>query len=209
MPDLQPIAFYMMEGSDLHYLPVTPEILPQTEGRNHHTVEIINGRQLGHLGNVKLSEFRLEGLWPYTYDPAFCLGSSVERPQVWVDRVRRWMKEAVNLQCFATYTPIRGMFYVVGFTWEYRHGHPRDVWYSLDFKENTDVTSSFSTSGTMSGIDAPSSQRYTVVAGDTLWKLAKKFYGDGSKWSRIYNANQPLASGNPQQLTVGEVLIIP
>lgn len=32
-------------------------------------------------------------------------------------------------------------------------------------------------------------QWYIVVSGDTLWALAKKYYGSGSKYSVIYNAN--------------------
>lgn len=31
---------------------------------------------------------------------------------------------------------------------------------------------------------------YTVKSGDTLWALAKRFYGDGSKYTIIYNANK-------------------
>ena len=30
---------------------------------------------------------------------------------------------------------------------------------------------------------------YTVVSGDTLWGVAKRFYGSGTKYSVIYNAN--------------------
>ena len=30
---------------------------------------------------------------------------------------------------------------------------------------------------------------YTVVAGDTLWAIAKRYYGSGTKHSIIYNAN--------------------
>lgn len=33
---------------------------------------------------------------------------------------------------------------------------------------------------------------YTVVSGDTLWDLASKWYGDGSKYPIIYNANKAL-----------------
>lgn len=32
---------------------------------------------------------------------------------------------------------------------------------------------------------------YTVVSGDNLWKIAKRFYGgNGSDWKKIYDANQ-------------------
>jgi len=31
---------------------------------------------------------------------------------------------------------------------------------------------------------------YSVKIGDNLWKIAEKFYGDGSVWTRIYNANK-------------------
>jgi nucleoid-associated protein YgaU len=35
-----------------------------------------------------------------------------------------------------------------------------------------------------------SSQSYTVKSGDCLWSISKKFYGDGAKWTTIYNANK-------------------
>ena len=35
-----------------------------------------------------------------------------------------------------------------------------------------------------------SSKTYTVKRGDTLWGIAKKYYGNGSKWKKIYNANK-------------------
>ena len=31
-----------------------------------------------------------------------------------------------------------------------------------------------------------SGQSYTVSSGDSLWKIAQKQYGDGSKWKKIY-----------------------
>jgi LysM repeat protein len=31
---------------------------------------------------------------------------------------------------------------------------------------------------------------YTVKKGDCLWNIAKKFYGKGSEWKKIYNANK-------------------
>lgn len=50
---------------------------------------------------------------------------------------------------------------------------------------------------------------YTVVKGDCLWNIAKKFYGSGSKYTVIYNANRDVVGGNPNLIYPGQVLTIP
>ncbi len=52
-------------------------------------------------------------------------------------------------------------------------------------------------------------QSYTVVSGDCLWNLAKRFYGDGSKYTVIYEANKNVIGGNPNLIYPGQVLTIP
>jgi len=52
-------------------------------------------------------------------------------------------------------------------------------------------------------------QTYTVVKGDCLWNIAKKFYGNASKYSIIYNANKSVIGGNPNLIYPGQVLTIP
>lgn len=49
---------------------------------------------------------------------------------------------------------------------------------------------------------------YTVVKGDCLWNIAKKFYGDGSKYTLILNANKDKIK-NANLIYPGQVLIIP
>lgn len=55
----------------------------------------------------------------------------------------------------------------------------------------------------------PAAQTYTVVKGDCLWNIAKKFYGDGSKYTVIYDANRGIVGGNPNLIYPGQVLTIP
>lgn len=52
-------------------------------------------------------------------------------------------------------------------------------------------------------------QSYTVVKGDCLWNIAKKFYGNGSKYTVIYNANEGIVGSNPNLIYPGQVLTIP
>ncbi len=52
-------------------------------------------------------------------------------------------------------------------------------------------------------------QTYTVVKGDCLWNVAKKFYGNGSKYTIIYDANKGIIGDNPNLIYQGQVLTIP
>jgi len=47
---------------------------------------------------------------------------------------------------------------------------------------------------------------YTVVRGDTLWSIAKKFYNDGSRYPEIAKANN---ISNPDLIHAGQKLLIP
>jgi nucleoid-associated protein YgaU len=53
-----------------------------------------------------------------------------------------------------------------------------------------------------------SEQTYTVVAGDSLSKIAKRFYGDANKWPRIHEANRDQIK-NPDLIHPGQRLKIP
>lgn len=48
---------------------------------------------------------------------------------------------------------------------------------------------------------------HTVQAGDTLWGLAKKYYGDGALYTKIVSANSSIK--NPNVIQVGQVFSIP
>lgn len=47
---------------------------------------------------------------------------------------------------------------------------------------------------------------HTIKAGDTMWDLAQKYYGDPTKWTKISNAN---GKPNPRTLQIGRKLYIP
>jgi nucleoid-associated protein YgaU len=54
----------------------------------------------------------------------------------------------------------------------------------------------------------PPDEVYTVVAGDSLSKIAKRVYGDANQWRRIFEANRDQIQ-NPDLIRPGQKLKIP
>lgn len=50
---------------------------------------------------------------------------------------------------------------------------------------------------------------YVVMPGDSLSKIAAKFYGDASSWSKIYDANKAIIGPHPNVIKPGQTLVIP
>lgn len=56
------------------------------------------------------------------------------------------------------------------------------------------------------GVSAPST--YQVQHGDSLWSIAERTLGNGSRWREIYNINRPMIR-NPHWILPGQELLIP
>ncbi len=49
---------------------------------------------------------------------------------------------------------------------------------------------------------------HVVVAGDTLWKIAETYYGNGARYEEIFEANKPMLK-HPDKIYPGQRLRIP
>lgn len=70
----------------------------------------------------------------------------------------------------------------------------------------TDATATQPAAGAAATTPASGPQKHVIAKGDTLWDLAKSFYGDGALWAKISEANGKPA---PRHLHVGTELEIP
>ncbi|WP_300781921.1 LysM peptidoglycan-binding domain-containing protein [uncultured Acetatifactor sp.] len=107
------------------------------------------------------------------------------------------------------------------FETEEQGGDPGTIHYAITLKEYREVSVrqvKVQVSAKKATISAPVSrtdtapsggQTYTVVKGDCLWNISKKFYGSGAKYTIIYDANKSVIGGNPNLIYPKQVLTIP
>lgn len=72
----------------------------------------------------------------------------------------------------------------------------------------SDVKGGSSSSAPMSEGAPQDEVMHSVEPGDSLSRIAKKYYGDASKWKMIYEANRDLIK-NPDLIHPGQVFRIP
>ena len=93
---------------------------------------------------------------------------------------------------------------------------PHQIGISISY----DGTWSETLAETVEGGTSSGDASYTVVKGDSLWGISKKFYGTGTKYSVIYNANVDIiestakahgkkSSDSGRWIWPGETLTIP
>jgi ABC-type nitrate/sulfonate/bicarbonate transport system substrate-binding protein/LysM repeat protein len=57
-------------------------------------------------------------------------------------------------------------------------------------------------------VKRPMGEEYTIKSGDSLTKLAERYYGSVGKWEKIYEANRDSIK-NPNYIFIGQKIIIP
>lgn len=139
------------------------------------------------------------------------------------DLLREWTREKHVVRFDVSGARISNDVRVASF--ESRHsGGLGDIFYSITLREHRDLEVSRhgrKKKGKRKRKGSPDGKKgedrggdgrhktYTVKAGDTLQKIARRFLGSASKWRDIYEANRKKIGPNPDDLKVGLVLTIP
>ena len=202
--------FYFKDGSDVLIFPITPGELSIKVGSNNKTVTLINEGDVNILKSPSLIEVEFEARFPMRKYP---YSRSVNDFQSYYDKFKDLKENKKSFRFIVARTTPNGKH-----TWDTNLLMAlEDIEFSESADEGDDVLINFklkqfkeygvkkikiqnsSANSTTSTSSKPSrstdnkssnTQSYTIKSGDCLWNISKKFYGDGSKWTKIYNANK-------------------
>lgn len=209
-------------------LPIPPQKIPIKYPGQNETVTLINGDEINMIRPPGLAEISLDAVIPQMSYPAAVWDGSVSDAEDFLSSLQD-LKESgepfefivlrdapggsfdtnmdVVLEDYKVSDDVKeGFDLAVSITLkEYRHYGTRVMNFSIIPEE--EVPAAAEPEGQREGEPPPASS-YTVVKGDSLWKIAKKLLGDGNRWQEIYSLNRDKIS-NPNRIYPGQVLTIP
>ena len=133
----------------------------------------------------------------------------------WLEKLKAQDGKPIKAQLLITETPVNCDVYLSSFTATPSGGYG-DISYSISLIQAKEIKvrqtgqeAAPAKSSAPARPSPPAADTHTVASGDTLWKIAQKYYGNGALYTRIYNANKDIIGSDPRLIRVGQVLTIP
>lgn len=208
---------------DEFWFPINPFRISVNRSKKFETVDLINIGEVDFTNkSKKIKELSFDVLLPKESD-YYCNYLDIEDPIQTINKLEKWMEQEEPLRLLIVDFDYNGLVTISNIKEEERPGEVGDKYISIDFRSHRDIkiealpqpkSTSKSSTPTLKNNRTTSqskSKTYTVQKSDTLWKIAKKFYGNGSKWPTIYNnsQNKKVIGKNPNIIKRGQKLIIP
>lgn len=205
-------------------IPINPEAINIARSAENEDINIIGLGKATRKGEPGLANFTIESFFPgpnsYFYTGVL--------PKTCIDFINEiWRADNKNNNVAKIVTlglPIEiNMYFVVeSFDYDHKAGEEDDIYYSLEVKEyipygakTVDVQLSglaaarANSTSNSSGSGNGSNKTYTVVRGDCLWNITKKYTGNGARWRELYNLNTAVVGSNPNLIYPGQILTLP
>ena len=174
-------------------IPILPEQIKFESGKTTFVnYDIMNRGEVAVPTGTELSAYSWESEFPGQFrKDSSLLRGSWKPPKEYHDILEDWKAKGTKINLMVTGYPINTDVYVESYTGA-GAGAFGDIAYELTLIEARDLTLLSPTKESKPTIRraAKKTNTYTIKSGDTLWAISKKFYGSGSKWQKIYNANK-------------------
>ena len=195
------LEIYLKENdSNMIRFPVTPSEVSCETSANISTESVNDLGNVSLFSGVELRTIPINSFFP-NRQYSFCTYSNVEPPYEFVSKIEKWQNEGKKLRYIVSdgYTNIPVM--INSFTYREQDG-TGDVYFDLSLIEYKEIKLNKTTSSNNANNNStnrpaenapkPSGENKThkVSSGDSLWAIAQKYYGDGSQYPKIKEANK-------------------
>lgn len=194
--------FYFKIDDQVMTFPITPGSLRITVGSNNETINLINENDINLLKGPALTEVEFEGRfpmrkYPYSRNPSsfqsyFDIFKDLKENRKSFRFIVSRQKPGWDTNLLVALEEMElnedadeGDDVLINFTLKQYKPYGIRV-----LKKETSESTSTSDGTREDEKDTSKNQSHKVVYGDCLWNLAKKYYGDGSKYTLIYEANK-------------------
>lgn len=201
---------------EMFILPINPAEFEFTEPHNNQRITLLNIGDVNLIGHRGLVSGSLSSFFPSSRSP-FARYADRE-PMEYIRLLKKWKSKPQPIRVIISDCDFNLAMSIDSLTYGHHEGD-QDVYYILELSEYrflnvAAVKAEGQATGQTSGLNSrPNTQEVpktvTVVAGDCLWNLAKKYYGDGAQYKKIYEANKAVIGSNPSLIKPGQKLVIP
>jgi nucleoid-associated protein YgaU len=189
-------------GAEKLRLPVPPESFELSTGMNNTVVNIHELGELNLLGKRKLKAITLTSYFP-AMDDGVAQYTGFPSPSECIDMIGKWRESGkpIRLLIVGDTLKINEAMAIENFNVSQKHG-PQDIYFTLELKEYRFVGRTADQNGATSAVallaeytgnsrnvDRTIPDTYVFQAGDDLWSIARRFYGDGSRMSELRTRN--------------------
>ncbi|HBG8828762.1 TPA: LysM peptidoglycan-binding domain-containing protein [Clostridioides difficile] len=211
------MEMWLRQADNTFRFPIFPSSFEVKGNSIVNTTNIIKLGEIVVFGGIGLRSIDISSFFPNQNYP-FCGYTGFPKPYDCVALLKGWMEKGFILRFIITETDVNFECIITDFSYKEQDG-TRDVYFTLNLKEykriqipkvntnNDEKLSSVKDVPLTKGFDTKQ-KTHKVGKGDSLWSLAKKYYGNGDLWKKIYDANKKLIK-NPDLIKDGWVLIIP
>lgn len=175
-------------------LPINPASVEFTEKQLNQTITLLNMGEVNLKGKRGLKHTKISSFFPSKKSPHYKYAK--KPPNQYVTMLEEWKNAGTIVRVIITDLNINLAMLIDEFNYSMKEGD-QDVYYTLSLSEYRTLNVpavNIETKVRDNGLTerpntAPAGGSHTVVSGDTLWAIAKKHYGSGAQYTKIYNAN--------------------
>lgn len=200
-------------------LPVLPSSFQTTNGSNNESMDIAGLGEIVIMQSRPALKFSFSSFFPATKFPGIQV-TEITPPIEIVAKINEWKASKKPVHFIATACGVDLFATIENFKYSEEGGDPGTYQYTIELKEyreiavrqvKIDITGETATvEKSEPRVDnTVQPKTYTVRSGDCLWNIAKKLYGSGAQYKKIYDANRGIIGGNPNLIYPGQVLTIP